>query len=110
MPSGGPAAHWPEQRVALEPGDTLLFYTDGVTDTPGRGGRFGQTRLNALLARASYEPKKLLEALDRELAGFRVGETSDDIAMLAAQFAPDHAPPKLEPSAAQAAVGSLAFD
>ena len=32
-------------EVALVPGDTLLFYTDGVTDLPGETERFGDARL-----------------------------------------------------------------
>src|SRR5262249_34502554 len=29
-----PTAQWREQVIELTPGDALLFYTDGVTDTP----------------------------------------------------------------------------
>ena len=30
-----------EHTVELEPGDTVVLYTDGVTDTPGETDRFG---------------------------------------------------------------------
>ena len=33
-------ADWGESFARLVPGDTLLFYTDGITDTPGPEGRF----------------------------------------------------------------------
>ncbi len=34
-----------EETVELRPGDTVLLYTDGVTDTPGADDRFGPERL-----------------------------------------------------------------
>ena len=81
-----PAAHWPEHTVPIEPGDTLLFYTDGVTDTPGRQGRFGESGLKSLLASPSQAPEDLLQALARELDQFGAGEAPDDIAVVAAQL------------------------
>ena len=39
------AARWQQSEIELLPGDTLLFYTDGVTDTPSGGERFGEERL-----------------------------------------------------------------
>ena len=39
------AARWEQSEIELAPGDTLLFYTDGVTDTPSGGERFGEERL-----------------------------------------------------------------
>ena len=36
---------WEESVVRIEPGETLLFYTDGVTDLPGADDRFGDERL-----------------------------------------------------------------
>src|SRR5204862_336756 len=38
-------ASWTEAPARLVPGDTLVFYTDGVTDTEGAEGRFGEERL-----------------------------------------------------------------
>ena len=35
------SGHWPETLVRLEPGDSLVLYTDGVTDTRSGRGRFG---------------------------------------------------------------------
>ena len=42
-------AHWTAERVELEPGDTLVAFSDGVTDTVGADGRFGEERLLAAL-------------------------------------------------------------
>ena len=51
-----------EVTVALAPGDTLLLFTDGVTDTPGAAGRFGEARLRAAVDAAPAEPAALLDA------------------------------------------------
>ena len=39
------AARWEQSEIDLRPGDTLLFYTNGVTDTPAGRERFGEERL-----------------------------------------------------------------
>jgi sigma-B regulation protein RsbU (phosphoserine phosphatase) len=74
-----------EVRLALEPGDTLVMFTDGVTDTPGVSGRFGDARLRAAVDAAALEPGALLDAIERALDAFAVGGGFDDRAMLAVQ-------------------------
>jgi serine phosphatase RsbU (regulator of sigma subunit)/PAS domain-containing protein len=76
-----------EVTVRLEPGDLLLLFTDGVTDTPGEGGRFGEARLRAAVDAAPAEPAGLLEAVSRALDAFAAGGGLDDRAMLAVQRA-----------------------
>jgi PAS domain S-box-containing protein len=78
---------WSETVVDLAPGDTLLFYTDGVTETPGEGTRFGDRRLCEAVARAGDTPEALLSEIDRSLREFQSGATLDDRAMLALRFA-----------------------
>ena len=78
---------WTETAVALAPGDTVLFYTDGVTETPGDGARFGEPRLYDALARAGDAPAAVLAEIERSLRDFQAGETLDDRAMLALRFA-----------------------
>jgi serine phosphatase RsbU (regulator of sigma subunit) len=82
-------ASWSEETIVLAPGDTVLFYTDGVIDTPGRGGRLGEPGLRELLSGAPQLPQQLLEALSHALDDYRVGEPADDVAMLAAQLLPN---------------------
>ena len=69
--------------VPLEPGDTLLLYTDGVTDTPGETGRFGDARLMEAIDAAPPDPGELLRTVSRTLDGFARGTALDDRAMLA---------------------------
>jgi PAS domain S-box-containing protein len=75
---------WHDQLVEVEPGDTIVLYTDGVTDTRGERQRFGEERLRAVLERAGGRPPgELLDLLDRELADFQVGAQADDTAVIA---------------------------
>jgi serine phosphatase RsbU (regulator of sigma subunit) len=77
---------WSETVVEIEPGDTLLFYTDGVTETPGEGTRFGDARLRDAVARAGEAPEEVLSEIERALREFQSGATLDDRAMLALRF------------------------
>jgi sigma-B regulation protein RsbU (phosphoserine phosphatase) len=77
---------WAETAVDIAPGDTLLFYTDGVTETPGEGTRFGDVRLLDAMARAGEGPEALLAEIERALREFQSGAAVDDRAMLAMRF------------------------
>jgi PAS domain S-box-containing protein len=81
-----PDAEWEETAVDIAPGDTLLFYTDGVTETPGEGTRFGEARLLDAMARAGESPEALLAEIERALREFQSGAAIDDRAMLAMRF------------------------
>jgi serine phosphatase RsbU (regulator of sigma subunit) len=81
-----PDADWGETTIVVRPGDTLLFYTDGVTDALGPDGRFGEHRLRALLPTCSGDPDRLLGELNDALRAFESGEPQDDTAMLAVQL------------------------
>jgi PAS domain S-box-containing protein len=72
--------------VVLAPGDTMLLYTDGVTDTPGDDGRFGEARLCAAVETAPGAPEALLARLRATLAAYQRGTVMDDRAMLALQY------------------------
>jgi GAF domain-containing protein len=68
--------------VPLAAGESLLLYTDGVTDTPGEDGRFGDARLLAAVEAAPAQPDALLTAVGAALDGFVEGTALDDRAML----------------------------
>jgi GAF domain-containing protein len=76
-----PAAE--EVTLRMEPGDVLLLFTDGVTDTPGATCRFGDARLRAAVDAAPGEPAALLAAVYAALDAFAEGGGLDDRAMLA---------------------------
>jgi PAS domain S-box-containing protein len=78
---------WTESTTTLAPGETLLFYTDGVTDMPGVDGRFGDERLFALVGAGPNGAAEIVARLDRALEEFHAGERSDDRAMLALEWA-----------------------
>ena len=46
-------AQWHPVTVAVQPADILVLYSDGVTDTVGSDGRFGERRLEDALTAAS---------------------------------------------------------
>jgi PAS domain S-box-containing protein len=77
-------ARFVDQEVPVSPGDTVLLYTDGVTETPGSEDRFGASRLQTLLRKhARDSPAEVLAALDAALEQFQRGDHNDDIAALA---------------------------
>jgi PAS domain S-box-containing protein len=74
---------WPEAVVSLEPGDSLVLYTDGVTDTRSAAERFGAERLEAVLAGAAgLEADEVADRVDRALLEFEQGPQRDDVALL----------------------------
>ncbi len=75
-----------EVSLFLEPGDLLLFYTDGMSDAVGpRGALFDRRRLAAALGKTgSLDARASVEALRRELASFRSSEgLADDVTLVA---------------------------
>jgi hypothetical protein len=84
---------WENHRIKLAPEETLLLYTDGVTDTVGERARFGYDRLqNALLECAGQPAGDLLACLDELLNRFQVGPQADDTAALALRRLPVREP------------------
>lgn len=79
-----PGGEWPTRRTAVGPDETLIVYTDGITDLPGADGRFGIERLRRFLVRsAGCSPDELVGNLERELGAFQAAGPRDDTAMLA---------------------------
>ena len=69
-----PEAEYGCGEIVLQPGDVLLYYTDGVTEAPGISGeRFDETRLITFLdkfAREGLGAKQILNKLFERLDGF----------------------------------------
>ncbi len=79
-------SRWRADRIDLEPGDVLVLYTDGVTDTVGDGERFGDTRLLATL-RSVRDAEGAVAAIEHALNAFQRGAQADDTAVLALELA-----------------------
>lgn len=76
-------ARFSSVAVALEPGDLLVLYTDGVLDAVGDGDRFGDRRLQATVAPAG-DAEDAVRRVDRALTAFAAEDgQGDDIAVLA---------------------------
>ena len=82
------AVDWPEAPFEMRPGETLVAYTDGVTDAVGEGDeRFGPSRLKEILADAQNESATMIrERLVAGLDEFQVGAQADDTAIVIMQF------------------------
>jgi serine phosphatase RsbU (regulator of sigma subunit) len=74
-------------EVALVPGDTLVLYTDGITEArSAEGEEFGESRLLDTLRRHCHLPvKPLLEAVVKAVEQFSGGEQLDDITLVIAR-------------------------
>ncbi|MEA2177004.1 MAG: hypothetical protein QOG77_301, partial [Solirubrobacteraceae bacterium] len=87
------ASRWNEAVVRIAPGESLVLYTDGVTDTRSDDERFGADRLAAVLAGASHlEPDEIASRIDEALLEFQRGAQRDDVALLVMQASPAPAP------------------
>lgn len=80
-------------HIELEPGDTLVLYTDGVTEAPRMGRPFGQGHFTDIVRDYGVgTPGELVQAIRRAVdAWVPEGELRDDIALLVCQVTPDTA-------------------
>jgi sigma-B regulation protein RsbU (phosphoserine phosphatase) len=79
------STHFPVCEVSLAPGDKLLLYTDGLTETADVTGKeYGVARVRELANRhAAAEPQELLSAYLDELNLFSAkAKQADDLTML----------------------------
>jgi sigma-B regulation protein RsbU (phosphoserine phosphatase) len=89
-------AGFPLWTGRLAPGDTLVLWTDGVTEAfDAAGTAFGLDRLRQVVAATPADaldtlPARLVDAVERFADG---GSPRDDLAMLAVQYRPSPRPP-----------------
>jgi sigma-B regulation protein RsbU (phosphoserine phosphatase) len=80
-----PGAHYEIGEACLESGDTLVAFTDGVTEAQNRDGEFfGSERLCALVAQPFSTASELLDCIQASMQEYIGGaDPSDDITLLA---------------------------
>ena len=74
-----------DREFRLEPGSTLVVYTDGVTEgrSRSRGEFFGEYRLVGSVARNAESASDLVDGLLAEVLAFQDDLTNDDVAVVA---------------------------
>jgi catechol 2,3-dioxygenase-like lactoylglutathione lyase family enzyme len=74
-------------EVRLQPGDSLVLYTDGVTEAlSDRGEEFGEPRLAGLLrSRTHVDPEALLATILNAVQEFSGRDQEDDITLVVAR-------------------------
>jgi sigma-B regulation protein RsbU (phosphoserine phosphatase) len=77
-----------QATVTFEPGDSLLFYTDGVTEAQGPHGQYGRERLVSALMRGEHRGTALLDAVLAEVSAYSGSEShQDDVTILTMDLA-----------------------
>jgi sigma-B regulation protein RsbU (phosphoserine phosphatase) len=80
LPLGiGPETRYREARQQLQPGDQIIFYTDGVTEAHNpRDELFGTERLDQSLENCTLQAQALLDAVLESVESFAGGRPADD--------------------------------
>jgi sigma-B regulation protein RsbU (phosphoserine phosphatase) len=68
--------------VDLDPGTTVVLYTDGVTEARGARGLYGQARLHRLVEAHRGSPS-LSDDILADVVAFQGGSPRDDVAVVA---------------------------
>jgi len=82
---------WRSQTLMLEPGDTLVLYTDGVTEARADGVALGEHGLREVLGELELRAAsaaRIVETVERAAVARQEGEPRDDIALVALRSAP----------------------
>ncbi|MGN6377885.1 MAG: SpoIIE family protein phosphatase [Gaiellales bacterium] len=72
-----------ERQATLGAGDSLVLYTDGVTEIRRDGHIFGEDRLRGLLAESrDLAPAMIADHVERAVLEYKAGAPDDDVALL----------------------------
>ncbi len=71
-----------DTETLLAPGDTLVLYTDGITEARGGHERFGEGRLREVLGGVAASAEEVAARIDAAVTDFTAGSRSDDMAVL----------------------------
>jgi phosphoserine phosphatase RsbU/P len=95
LPRGGRAIGWfpdnplEEVNIELQPGDLIVYYTDGLTEAENpQGDAYGEPRLEqAILANADNSAHDVLEAIVQDVETFCAGEPLfDDLTVVVVRY------------------------
>ncbi|GAC1324971.1 MAG: hypothetical protein NVSMB25_23000 [Thermoleophilaceae bacterium] len=81
-----PSADYPEASAAIDPGSTLVLYTDGLVEERGVSIDVGLEALKGAVSAGPEEPAELCDHIVRTLLANRAA--TDDIAVLALRTVP----------------------
>jgi PAS domain S-box-containing protein len=81
-----PDITWDTDEAALQVGDTLLLYTDGVVEARRDREPFGEERLERLVRRKNVSVAHLPRLILDQVLAFTGGNLIDDVALLAVQL------------------------
>ncbi len=74
-----PGLEYPVTDLQLEPGDTLVFYTDGITEARAPDGEFfGSDGLARALLESTGSPARLVDHIKEKLHAFQAGQRPQD--------------------------------
>jgi serine phosphatase RsbU (regulator of sigma subunit)/uncharacterized protein YigA (DUF484 family) len=84
-----PGQEYPAQARRLEPGSSVVLFTDGVVEARRNGELYGEERLDRLLAaRGHLGAQRLAEAILADCRAFGGGDLADDCAIVVLKLAP----------------------
>lgn len=98
LPLGGMAlgiqsdTRFKDHSFMIEPGDSIILFTDGLTESFSPNGEiFGDDRLTHLIRRAMEQnSRRLIESIEANLQEFRQGtQPTDDLTILIAERQPE---------------------
>jgi sigma-B regulation protein RsbU (phosphoserine phosphatase) len=72
-----------DEAVMLHPGDSLVLFTDGVTEGRRGGEFFGEDRLRSVVATATGTAQQIVDRVLAESLAFQRDQVHDDIALVA---------------------------
>jgi hypothetical protein len=91
----GPGAEREAHEAALEPGDRVLLYTDGVIEARRGGDEFGLDRFTDFIIRsaaAGQQPAEILRLLMHDILDHHSGKLTDDATILLIEWHPPEVP------------------
>ena len=101
LDGGGPAfsrlfssSGYVESELALQPGDRLVLFTDGVSEAMDASGeQFGEQRIEELVIGAGDAgARELQDAIVDAASSFSGGEVEDDVTLVVIRLAAEQAP------------------